>query len=1099
MTKRRPVDQQDRDKAIHERKRNVVINAGAGTGKTTLLVTRLLQLIAPDDDGPAMTLDRIAAITFTRKAAGELKLRLREALLTQVAQARTPTRTRRLADALELLDNASISTVHSFADRLLRLRPIDAQLSPGYEIAEDPSVLVEETLQSLLSEALRDAEDPLEREAYETITMFQAVGLLVRTQETDWFDRLGLDAFVWDVIDSRDRPLNVPKQLDAPDLPSVRRHLDELRREVRELTNDSEGSKRLRRLCQDALRIVETEHVDEVLRRAVSWYKDLQKSTKSLTESDHFPEDATGWDAYKWIARGTRGTRKTKVDRPDGPLGAAMVEPLFAYMAKRLVRLQPLILRRYKEIKRAHGLVDQIDLLIQLRDLLRRDPSARAFYQQRFDHLLVDEFQDTDPLQAEIVMYLCEQGAVANNIEELKLQPGKLTIVGDPKQSIYRFRRADIAMYAAVCEKLRSADACEAQLTVNFRSADAIISWVNEGFDAVLGTAEDGTLYDPEKGTVANVRLEPADKTHGGGGVHILPFGDAELKAEALRDLEGEALAHYIRHLVEESDLRIIDPRTRELRRPNYGDVAIMMIATQTVHHLTSELDRIGVPHVVRGGTLFMQDPLHRQFVLGLRALSDARDGVARAALMRPPFFAVSLEDLARGLDPDAKSEALQATETLITELRRDRHRGTPGEVARQVLERTGFGRYIAAGVNGEQRLARLYELCLALDELARSARLDFDGVTNIARSWLDAPPRIEAPLPVDAAAVQVITAHQAKGLEWPIVALWDGRAGWRANLPQLALTVDSANGDWALKLDGLTHDPTDKGLSQRETELRAAERKRVAYVAATRARDLLIVPEAGEVSDKNIAGKLIGAGSKLAQRVAPYKSPHGDWWKGGTPVSMQPIAAPQPDLATTWQQTAKQALTKHLSPVGITTIAHLERTDLSEPIEAEPTPKQRIKSRHGPIFGSTVHRALALLLERGLTPETATHQAAQENQLTAHLDLALEDVLRAHKALRTAGLLDHPLQTEYPLAGTLSPESLMAGFIDLLIAAPAQWYIVDFKTDSPPNTEVHQVYPAYVEQIRLYTQVIQQSGITEAKPVRAGLLFTGDGQLCWV
>ncbi|HTU63715.1 MAG TPA: 3'-5' exonuclease, partial [Polyangiales bacterium] len=532
-----------------------------------------------------------------------------------------------------------------------------------------------------------------------------------------------------------------------------------------------------------------------------------------------------------------------------------------------------------------------------------------------------------------------------------------------------------------------------------------------------------------ELGTVRNVRLEPASKPHGDGGVHILPFGDPKQSAEESRDLEGEALAHYLRYLVEESDLRVLDPRSHELRRPSYGDIAIMMVATQTVHHLTSELDRIAVPHVVRGGALFMQDPLHQQFVLGLRALSDPRDGVAKAALMRPPFFAVSLEDLVRGLEPESKSEALQAAEALVTELRRDRHRGAPGEVARQVLERTGFGRYVAAGVNGEQRLARLYELCLALDEVGRSARVDFDGVTSIARSWIDAPPRIEAPLPVDAAAVQVITAHQAKGLEWPIVALWDGRAGWRAFLQQLAFTVDAANGEWALKLDGLPYDPTDKSLSKRETDLRAAERKRVAYVAATRARDLLIIPEAGEAAIKYMAGTLIVAGAKQPhQRIAAYNSDDGDWWKRGAPVSVQPMAATQPDLATAWQASAKQALTRRLCPVGITTVAHLERIDVSEPIALEPAPRQRVSSRHGPVFGSTVHRALALLLERGMTPEAATRQAAQENGLIERMDLALADVLRGHSALRAAGLLEHALHAEYPLAGSLGAESLMAG-----------------------------------------------------------------------
>lgn len=180
----KPSDDKERQRAIHERTRNVIVDAGAGTGKTTLLVARLLHLIAPHDDGPALQLDRIAAITFTRKAAGELKLRLREKLLLELGCGELSSlRQQRLAEALELLDNAMISTVHSFADRLLRLRPIDAKLSPAYEIAEDASALIEETYAGLLAKAAKnsDAEHQAWPEVKETIRTFQAAGLMTRT------------------------------------------------------------------------------------------------------------------------------------------------------------------------------------------------------------------------------------------------------------------------------------------------------------------------------------------------------------------------------------------------------------------------------------------------------------------------------------------------------------------------------------------------------------------------------------------------------------------------------------------------------------------------------------------------------------------------------------------------------------------------------------------------------------------------------------------------------------------------------------------------------------------------------------------------------
>lgn len=1109
MSKSRPADAAERDKAICERERNVIVDAGAGTGKTTLLVARLLHLIAPEDDGVALSLDRIAAITFTRKAAGELKLRLRETLLAGAGRRNlSEIRQQRIAHALEILDNASVSTVHSFADRLLRLRPADAKLSPAYEIAEDSSELVEEAYRWLLEPAHQGGSigggdlEELAAEATETVRMFQAAGLLVRTQELEWADRLGLDAFVRDVIETRDRMVLVPAA-SAPDRNAVRRCVAELAGIVEALTGDTSGSQRLRRLCKQAMRVADAEGDAEALRRAVAWAKDLKKSGKDLTQREHFDGDSQGWEAWKWVTTGVRGSGKKKEERPFGSLGAALVEPLMAYMAQRLVRLRPVILARYDAVKRARGVVDQIDLLIELRDLLQRNRDARAFYQARFDHLLVDEFQDTDPLQAEIVMYLCEAGAKAECAEDIVLQPGKLTIVGDPKQSIYRFRRADIAMYAAVCDKVREAPVCEVQLTVNFRSAASILDWLNEAFDAVLGPAGKGPLYDSNTGTVRNVRLVSSGKRHADAAVHVLPFGNAELKADESRNLEGEALAHYLRYLVEESELYIADPHSNKLRRPRYGDIAVMMIATQTVHHLTSELDRIGVPHVVRGGTLFMQDALHQQFVLGLRALSDHGDGVARAALMRPPFFAVGLEDLVRGRDPEAKSEVLQAAEGLVTVLRRDRHRATPGETARGVLEQTGFGRYVAASVNGAQRLARLYQLCTSLDELARTSNLDFDGVTAVARRWIDAPPRIDAPLPVDADAVQVITTHQAKGLEWPIVALWDGRAGWKAFLPQVAFTVDADSGQWAIKLDGLVYDPSDKQLQKREGELRAAERKRVAYVAATRARDVLIIPEAGAPDERSIAGMLlVSANGKAHHRVDAYQGEGGGWWKGQVDVSARPIVPVRDGLSEAWVGAVGRAFSERLRPAGITTVAHavpVRTPAAAEEVEVEPIAWKAREGRYGPVFGLTVHRALQLVLTKRVSAEVAVQQAAREQDLNEHAGVALEDVRRTHAALRDAGLLEHSLRVEYPIAGSLEAGMLVSGYVDLLVASPEGLMVIDFKTDAPPRGDLESGYPAYVEQVRAYVRLLEGAGVAGSRSIRAALLFTAEGALRWV
>jgi ATP-dependent helicase/nuclease subunit A len=1109
-----PVDQADRLRAIRERSQNVIVDAGAGTGKTTLLVARLLHLLAPEDDGPALTLERVAAITFTRKAAGELKVRARQALLELAAQDGLSTlRRARVAQAIEKLDNASIGTMHSFADRLLRLRPADAHVSPDYEIAEDTDELATETLESLL-EAVRHGTleallhgtgaESCAEEAADTLSMYQRAELRTVTEDHEVFQKVGLDQLIRDVIATRDRVLHAPEPRPF-DLAHVKRVADELRRDVATLTGSNAGVAALRRLSRAALRLAATSDVAEALRLAIQWTgeaKQLEKKTKGAD----FQGDEAAWDVRNWVLSGTRGARKTKQERSGGALGEDLVRPLVGYMAERLVRLRPVVLARYEQVKRDRKVLDHLDLMIALRNVLRDSQDAREVYKARFDHVLVDEFQDTDPLQAEIVLYLSEAAASFASFAELVPAPFKLTVVGDPKQSIYRFRRADIATYASVCDRLRAHGATEAKITVNFRSAPSILGWVNTAFDAMLGAAEEGPMYDPSTGSVRNVRLNAGRAALEAKGAHVLPFAqDQKLAVEESRALEGEALARYLRWLVQDSDVLVEDPHTHELRRPRYGDIAVMMIATQTVLPLLWQLDAVNVPHVVRGGTLFMRDPLHQQFVLGLRALSDPNDGVAQAALHRPPFFAVSLADLVRARVQDgAESEAgvLHEARAIISDLRKGRFDASPGEVARRVLEHTGFGAYAAAGPNGAQRLSRLYELCLTLDERARTLGLDFDAVTALARRWLTSPTQLEAPLPVDADAVQIITVHQAKGLEWPIVALWDGKVGVRTYLPQRALTVDATSGEWAIALDGLRHDPTARQIRQRETTLSEKERERVAYVAMTRARDLLIVPQAGQLSKASIPGKLLLSTGKVStHRIPEYLGAGPAWWESGESATQLPLPALEPGLMAEWGKAAARARTPYLVPKGVSKAVHTVRKG-SEGEEEAPKPERKErKARFGSAFGSTVHRALELVLAHRQAPESAVNQAAREHGLAMQLTQARKDVERTLDCLERAGFLHRAFvrALEYPVAGSLASSTLLVGYIDLVLVSEQELIIVDFKSDDPPLGAVQASHGHYVAQVHAYGELLTRAGVVAGRKLRTALLFTGDGKLRWV
>jgi len=1093
MTDRAPApDEPQRQRARAARGVNVLVDAGAGTGKTTLLVDRLVEMIAPSDDAaPALRLERIAAVTFTRKAAGELRLRIRERLLAGLAGGVPPVRQARLVAALGAVDTAFVGTIHAFCDRLLRRHPVEARVSPSFEIVEDIGELAREAFEVLLqaSEAGRLVDelagsgvDPaLAAEAGECIRTALAAGVRAETREGQWRERRGLDALFRGFIEHRDVPPRTatPGPLDAP---RFHRAVSDFLELARRSSGDGKGSRWMRRavgrlepLVHERDPVVLYRRVDELLR--------YTPARNGLQMKRDFPEDPDGWQAWKaW-----RG------DGSEPGLRARITGPLHRFLATRLVRAFPAVIAVYEKVKARRRSLDQLDLLLRLRDLLRTNREVRREMQGLLDHVFVDEFQDTDPLQAEILLFLCEATPVAGDWRDVELAPGKLTLVGDPKQSIYRFRRADIAVYEAVREIAMRGPHLVASLTANFRAQPALVAHLNDRFDEILGKADGGPEFDPQTGTVANQRLEPARPGTRSTCVTVLRFACEKARAGAERATEATAVATWIRAQVG-AGLR-------------FGDVAVLAHATPHVGLLTDEFDRLGVPWSARGGTLFLADPLHRQFLLGLRALADRDDGVATAALLREPFFALDLADLVRaraaGDGPaDEGVERARGAGELVVELRRRRFERPPAETARDLLELTGLGRAVAFGPNGRQRLDRLRELCFELERIAAAEGLDFDGATARLREWAVDPVGLDPPRPLPGDAVQIMTIHQAKGLEFPVVVWWDAQATLEPRERDALWFVGPKGTEWALELDGLEcQEPEEGRLLARERDYYAAERRRLVYVAATRARDLLLLPVADDGKGGRVTGALAGNSSPATDELAPWSSGEVPPWARG--VSPPPCAEPKvaaalaARLSEEWARAAAEAGRPSLEPRGISAEAHRR----AEADGEAGGPRKDRAGRFGRVFGDTVHAAIGIAL-RGpdVAPEEAVARASRATGLSDHLDAAAGDVARALAALEREGLRRLPgpdLRLEYPVAAAVG-ETLLEGYVDLLAARDRGLWVVDFKTDAPAQGDVGASYPAYLEQVRSYGRVLESLGLAGPGAVRCGLLFTGDGTLRW-
>ncbi|HXG51503.1 MAG TPA: UvrD-helicase domain-containing protein [candidate division Zixibacteria bacterium] len=1115
-----PPDQDQRERAIAERDRNVIIDAGAGTGKTTILVDRLVEMVAPRCGPRPLPISRIAAITFTRKAAGELRLRIRERLLEELSKAEPGTgREVRLRDAIADLDTAYVGTIHSFADRLLRLRPVEAELSPSYEIVEDEQPLIQETFDVLMQAvesgtlaAELAGTDAADRAAEAAQTVLEALdaGIRAESLESEWQVRCGLDQLIAGFIRFRDVP--PPKTAPPPfDFRSFRKAAGEFVSLAKSVGGGSPGADWIAQTRRTLARLRDAEDPAQIFREVR--YQLERGPRNPVTKRDTFGGDNGAWEVWKtYIGRDNRRPR---------PLRDELCAPFYRWLATRLACLFPVVVALYEKVKARRRRLDQIDLLLKLRNLLARDLSIRGEYQRLFDHVFIDEFQDTDPLQAEIVLYLCEREPRAGRWEDVVLADGKLTLVGDPKQSIYRFRRADIAVYERVRKVVAGRDHLGVTLSASFRSVPTLVDWLNDRFTRILGTSPDGSPFDPASGAVFHRQLAHGRRSEAERPVHVLRFEFRDRThrgADDYRALEARALARYLRWLVECSDLAIVDSIDTRPRRIRYGDIAILAVSTWRLPLLFPRLDDEGIPYTSRGGTLFLEDPIHRQFLLGLRALADRDDGVAEAALLRPPFFAVDLAELLQeriledgaGGPGQARAGRASAARELVRDLRQRRFDRPPGATACDLLDRTAFARTIARGPNGAQRLARLRELCHLIEKIAADEGLDYDAATARAREWIDNPVSLDPPRAVGTEAVQVLTVHQAKGLEFPVVAIWDGKGQWRTLLHSSPWRMERDGRGWMINLDGLAwEEPAGLGIRDTEQSYLDAERKRVVYVAATRARDLLIVPRAGEVSrGRHICADLLADAPERLVRIADAYvdgAPAPDWarqLKPATRVSPGDGAALERRVEEQWGAFAKDAARPRFLPTSVSALARAPSGPDAEDALGTSARKERA-GRFGGLFGSVVHHAIGLLLrQKKLDAREAVERAASLYGLTEHLEEAVADVTRALEALAAAGLHGLPegcLCLEYPIAGQWEEGRLATGFIDLIAVDDRRLTVIDFKTDLPPSGPIEESYPHYAAQVRAYGKLLGIAGLLVGRGLRCGLLFTADGAIRWL
>jgi ATP-dependent helicase/nuclease subunit A len=894
-------DRQDREQIATALDDTLIVEAAAGTGKTTELVRRIVRVI---ETGRA-EVTGIVAVTFTEKAAGELKLRLREALEEARGVSASGSAERdRLDRALGRLEEAQVSTIHGFCADLLRERPVEARIDPLFTVLTEAQAerIYNEAFHQWLEKELADPAEGVKRSLRRPT--FGGFGAQADGGDNGPIDRLRRAG--WELIQWRDfegdwqrPPFDRGGRID--ELVQLLNRFTDLLEPPGSVNDTLYGDCWAARKLADEVRRTESVAARDYDRLEAGLielsrnrnFKDARKGSGKSYRSGVLREDV-------WRARENLQNALSDFEaNANADLAAALRGDLHDCVSA------------YEAAKTKSGALDFLDLLLKTRDLIRDNPEVRSSFQQRFKQIFVDEFQDTDPLQAEILLLLAAGNPAETNWRETRPVPGKLFLVGDPKQSIYRFRRADVGIYRSVYEMLQAAGARRVTLRTSFRARPNIQRAINTAFESEMTDDHDGLQ-------AAYVPLEPfrSDSEKQPSLVALPvpePYGYRRLSNAAIEKSLPGAVGAFIDWLINESGWKVAErpaanrPWSRKevpvdqkipLHPPlSKGEVILTsltgtslaptaalgfrpgeteyLVPIQARHicllfrRLVSfqedmtrpyveALEARGIAHLLVGGRSFHNRAEIESLRAALSAIEWPEDELSVFAALRGSLFAISDEDLLDyrhrfgrfhpfripGDSPPNLAPIVEALQ-LLQRLHRSRNRVPVATTIAALLEATRAHVGFALEHGGEQVLANVAHVGDLARRYEAEGGLSFRGFIDELHEQAESGEAGEAPILEEGSdGVRLMTVHKAKGLEFPVVILADMTARLRASVA--SRHIDSERRVCAIRLAGCA--PADLLQHEGEELVRdEAEGMRVAYVAATRARDLLVIPAVGD------------------------------------------------------------------------------------------------------------------------------------------------------------------------------------------------------------------------------------------------------------
>ena len=707
------------------------------------------------------------------------------------------------------------------------------------------------------------------------------------------------------------------------------------------------------------------------------------------------------------------------------------------------------------------------DLLQIASSLLRDNPEVRKYFKKRFTHLLVDEFQDTDPIQAEVMFYLTGTDTSEKNWKRLKPEKGSLFVVGDPKQSIYRFRRADIDTYNLVKELIQKAGGELVELKSNFRSMQSIGEWLNPVFEVRL--PKDGTKYQAKFSKLATVRVDSASYMSGLRKIIITKVD--RHKADLIVEEDSRRIASWIKHALEGGIKieRTVDEKALGLgERPVPSDFLILLRNKKMIPTYASRLEEFGIPFEVAGGNAFKSTYALGEIIKILKAVADPDSAVDLVSALRGLFFGISDNILYQfrkaggrfSFYSDVPSGTPQAIDSVIgsaferLKLYRNWAGTLPPSVAiEKVIEDVGLVPYIMNQDMGGSRTGNIMKVLEYLHRVELAGTMEFLSVVEDLEELTAEGEMDEIDISHgNRKAVRIMNLHKAKGLEAPVVFLANP-TGKSEHQPKLHIRresdqavghfVISSKSNFQEKIVAIPPD-WDKYVTE-ENNYDSAEADRLLYVAGTRAKNILVISSYPDKGDKN-------------------------FWSLFDPYLGTVKELDSPEVKTGARRTfsvtkknfdkAQELFKQSLESFGSQTHSVVSVTSL--PKEGITIPSWKRTGR-GLSWGNVIHRTLESInkgisgkeLDVLVTNVLTEEGRPMEDKATVFSVIEeirksefWKEVEKAEKKFMEVPFSLKLKPAELGLTGPIGEYVILSGAIDLVYKDKNGWTIVDYKTD---------------------------------------------------